>query len=302
MMEAHLESPGTPLADTFYESLISAWEARLSLEVAEDIQVWGSPSWGIPQTFHQAIVLMSTDYFQPRRTHLFQTHRQSGELPGPRTQPSQIVLGLMESDPISGDKDEEWLEIKNLGAEAVDISEWTLSGDIEFMFDPGTVIAAMDSIYVSPLVKSFRNRAASPAGGESLFVVGPFFGNLSLGEDLFLWNRDGGIEDSNSTSFALFANQFASGEEAIISVAGATPLGAVLVAWSVTGAGPTLTQYGVAELSMPIKVLPVVASDSSGMSKISITLPATSSGIQVWLQAADLSAGALSNGVERIVQ
>ena len=302
MMEAHLESPGTPLADTFYESLISAWEARLSLEVDEDIQVWGSPSWGIPQTFQQAIALMSTDYFQPRRTHLFQTHRQSGELPGPRVHPSQIVLGLMETDPISGDKNEEWLEIKNLGAEAVDISEWMLSGDIEFMFDPGTVIAAMDSIYVSPRVKSFRSRAASPTSGESLFVVGPFLGNLSLGEDLFLWNRDGGLEDSNSTSFTLFTNQFVSGEEAIISVAGATPLGAVLVAWSVTGAGPTPTQYGVAELSMPIKVLPVLTSDSSGMSKISITLPATSSGIQVWFQAADLSAGALSNGAERIVQ
>jgi hypothetical protein len=208
----------------------------------------------------------------------------------------------MESDPISGDRDEEWLEIKNLGMEAVDISGWMLSGDIEFIFDPGTVIAAMDSIYVSPAVKSFRNRAASPTGGENLFVVGPFLGNLSLGEDLFLWNRDGGIEDSNSTSFALFTNQFVSGEEAIISVAGATPLGAVLVACSVSGAGPTPTQYGAAELSVPIKVLPALTSDSSGMSKISVTLPAALSGVQVWLQAVDLSAGVLSNGAERIVQ
>jgi hypothetical protein len=135
-----------------------------------------------------------------------------------------------------------------------------------------------------------------------LFVVGPFSGYLSLGEDLFLWNSDGGLEDSNSTSFALFANQFVSGEEAILSVAGATPLGLALVAWSVTGAGPTPTQYGVAELSMPIHVLPALTSDSSGMSKISITLPSTLSGTQVWLQALDLSAGALSNGVERTVQ
>ena len=302
MMEDHLESPATPLANTFYENLISDWESRLSLEVAEDIQVWGSPSWGIPQTFQQAIALMSTDYFQPRRTHLFQTHRQSGELPGPRTQPSQIVLGLMETDPISGDKDEEWLEIKNLGAEAVDISEWRLSGDIEFLFEPGTVIVAMDSIYVSPSVKSFRSRAASPTGGESLFVTGPFSGYLSLGEDLFLWNSDGGLEDTNSASFTLFANQFVPGEEAIISVAGATPFGAALVAWSVSGAGPTSTQYGMAELSMPIHVLPALTSDSSGMSNISIILPATLSGTQVWLQALDLSAGSLSNGVDRTVQ
>ena len=42
--------------------------------------------------------------------------------------------------------------------------------------------------------------------------------------------------------------------------------------------------------------------DSSGMSKISVTLPAALSGVQVWLQAVDLSAGVLSNGAERIVQ
>jgi hypothetical protein len=117
-----------------------------------------------------------------------------------------------------------------------------------------------------------------------------------------LWNSDGGLEDSNSTSFALFANQFATGAEAILSVAGASPLGLALVAWSVAGSGPIPTQYGVAELSMPIHVLPALTLDSSGMSKISITLPATLSGTQVWLQALDLSAGALSNGVERTVQ
>jgi len=302
MMEAHLESPATPLADTYYESLLHEWEIRLSAEVLEDISVWGSPSWGSPQTFQQALTLMSTDYLQPRRVHLFQTHRQSGELPGPITQPNQVVLGQMETNPVSGNNDEEWLELKNLGADAVDISEWRLGGDVEFMFSPGTVIPSMDSVYVSPSIRTFRNRAVSPRGGEELFVVGPFSGHLSQGEDLFLWNSNGGIEDSNSTSFALFANQFVAGEDAIISIAGATPMGGVLVAWSMSGPGPTTTRYGPADLSMPIHSIPVFVSGPSGTSTTSIPLPPRSSGTQIWLQAVDLSTGTFSAGAERLVQ
>jgi len=302
MMELCLQPPSIPLMDSFYERQLSEWEQALAGEVAQDIQVWGSPGWGTPQTFQQALTLMSTDYFQPRRIHLFETHLQSGELPGPTTQVRNIVFGQMESDPSSGDQNEEWLEVKNLGMEAVDLSGWQLSGGVDFLFPAGTVIPPLDTLYLSPAVKSFRNRVNSPRGGENLFVIGPFMGDLNAGEDLFLWNQTGGLEDSNSTSFALFLNQFVAGEDAAISVAGATPLGKVLVAWSLTGSGPTSTPLGPADLSMPIQVLPGLVANSSGTSLLELSIPPASAGVQVWLQALDVPAAYFSNGETRIIE
>ncbi|MCH2112773.1 MAG: CotH kinase family protein [Planctomycetes bacterium] len=302
MMEAYLDSPSTPLEQSYFEQQLVEWEQLLRDEVAKDVQVWGQPSWGSSQSFQEALAIMSRDYFQPRRIHLFETHLQSGVLPGPRGLPNQVVLGSSDPDPSSGNKEEEWLEIRNLGLESVDMSGWRLSGDVEFLFPPGSVLPPLDDLYVSPSVKSFRSRAQSPRGGENRLVLGPFGGNLKAGEDLFLWNSVGGLEDSNSSSFALFANDFSAGETAVLSVAGAIPGSGVHVAWSATGPGPTSTAYGILELSRPIFSLPVFSASASGIGSLEVALPPTSAGLPIWLQALDMVSGDLSAGVQRTIR
>ena len=62
---------------------------------------------------------------------------------------------------------------------AVDVSGWTLRGQIRHTFRPGTVIPAGRTLYVSPDVTAFRSRTASPKAGENHFVQGNYDGQLS---------------------------------------------------------------------------------------------------------------------------
>ena len=83
------------------------------------------------------------------------------------------------------------------------LSGWTLSGGIDFTFDPGTVVISGGALYVSPNLASFRARATGPSGGQELFVVGPYDAHIGNGEEIILSNRDGRIVNKKRfTSFS----------------------------------------------------------------------------------------------------
>ncbi|YCM43553.1 lamin tail domain-containing protein [Verrucomicrobiaceae bacterium 227] len=104
----------------------------------------------------------------------------------PPTNPT-LEIGRIEVSPASGIQDEEYIEIRNPFAVAIDISNWQLRDAVDFDFQPGTVIPANSSLYVSPDVTVFRDRASSPTGNEGNFVQGPYSGHLSnLGETINL--------------------------------------------------------------------------------------------------------------------
>ena len=90
----------------------------------------------------------------------------------------QIAFGDVESSPSSGNPDEEFFEIQNLEAVAVDLSGWRLEGAVEYAFPAGTVLPAGNSLYLSPEVNAFRSRPTGPSGGQGLFVQGPYSGRL----------------------------------------------------------------------------------------------------------------------------
>ena len=114
----------------------------------------------------------------------------------------EIQFGAFEHNPISGNQDEEFIELFNPNETAVDISGWRLEGGIQHTFLPGTVIAAGGTMYVSPDAEAFRNRAASPTGGMGLFVQGGYQGHLSnFGETVQLMAADGGLMDTLQTPF-----------------------------------------------------------------------------------------------------
>ncbi len=110
-----------------------------------------------------------------------------------------IEFGTIEFSPVSGNQDEEFIEMINNNSIAVDVSNWELSGGVDFDFAPGTVIPANSTLYLSPNVKTFRARAVSPKGGERRFVVGGFGGHLSsFGESLELRDAEGALNSSAS--------------------------------------------------------------------------------------------------------
>ena len=112
----------------------------------------------------------------------------------PDAQPADVAIdfGTIEFNPVSGNQNEEYIELVNPNSIAVDISGWRLAEGVEHLFPPGTVIPAYGSLYVTPDAVAFRNRSISPRGGQQLLVQGNYKGHLSSwGETINLLNSNG---------------------------------------------------------------------------------------------------------------
>jgi len=106
----------------------------------------------------------------------------------------RLQFGTIEFSPPSGNQNEEFVEILNPFAIAVDLSNWQVTGGIEHTFAPGTVIAPSGTLYLSPDVNTFRARPATPTGGEGHFIQGAFKGHLSsFSETLNLLDSQGNL-------------------------------------------------------------------------------------------------------------
>lgn len=189
---------------------IDLMETTLGNDAVLDKNKWGQ--FGQQQTLSEALGILENDYLVPRRTHLSVTHLESNAasyptpqtssalLPGPQVANPSIEFGVVEGNPVSGNQDEEYIELKNTGGDAVDLSGWIIGGGVEFEFLPGTIIEANGSLFVSPRVQIFRSRATSPTGGEGLNVEGDYSGQVSSrGEVISLFNRSGGVVDELTT-------------------------------------------------------------------------------------------------------
>ncbi|MFT6181053.1 MAG: hypothetical protein ACJAQT_003967 [Akkermansiaceae bacterium] len=194
------------LLGTEIEDRIDLIEMALGNDAVFDRNKWGQ--FGQSQSLAQAIGVLENDYLVPRRMHLSVTHLASNAgsyptpqttsalLPGLQSASPAIEIGTVDANPSSGNQDEEFIEIKNSSDEAVDLSDWSLTGGVEFDLIPGTIIEANSSLYLSPKVEVFRSRAVSPTGGEGLNVEGDYRGQVSTrGEALTLLNATGGFVD-----------------------------------------------------------------------------------------------------------
>jgi|FLOH01.1.fsa_nt_gi hypothetical protein len=74
-----------------------------------------------------------------------------------------------------------------------------------------------------------------------------------------------------------------------------------VIAYSLTGAGPVVTRFGVYDLSLPIGRI-TVSSDASGAATTQIYIPTALAGASVWLQVVDLVRGVIGTGVEFPIQ
>ena len=138
---------------------------------------WSGPTAYTPS---QSVERIKNEYLVQRRTHLFTTHaNNSTGIPTAQPVGASIRFAALEETPISGNQDEEFIELHNDNAFAVDVSGWTLSGQVAHTFAAGTVIPAGTSLYLSPNVRAFRARAIDPRGRQSLFIQGNYRGQLS---------------------------------------------------------------------------------------------------------------------------
>lgn len=166
------------LAGSYLDNLMLAQDAAISADRAIDATQWGINIVNVQSQF--------VNYHLPtRREQLFETW--AAVIPEFATPSPAITFGSIEPNPVSGNQDEEFIEILNSSSEAVDLSDWTITGGVEFTFPPGSIIPANSNCYLSPDVRTFRLRSTTPSGGEQNFVLGSYGGHLSnFGERLIL--------------------------------------------------------------------------------------------------------------------
>jgi len=214
LMDEFLMAPGTPEEELYFEPQIDMLAAMIVADAMLDADKWGSDSWGngstspcCPQSLLEAADELRNSYLPERRRQLFNRLASgAGELPN--AQPSRAVIrfGAIDTGPISGNLDEQYIQLQNLSSIAVDISGWKLSLEQDpnaglFTFRGGTVIPVNGTIYAAANRVAFRSRNAHPTGDRALFVVGDLSGRLAAqDETLYLIDRQQVTVDSVTTT------------------------------------------------------------------------------------------------------
>lgn len=126
------------------------------------------------------------EYLPERREHLYLNHSihnpaypDNAGIPDAQVGNPTIEISHVEYNPASGIRDEEYVQLHNPNNTAVDISNWRIEGDIDYVFPPGTVIPAGGYLYISPDVPTFLARSSGPAGGQNLLVQGNYSRQLA---------------------------------------------------------------------------------------------------------------------------
>jgi hypothetical protein len=200
LMDELLKPPGTPLDQLHYEPRMDELAGLIAPDAALDAAKWNSHAWGngstapcCPQSLMEAVAEMKNVYLPERRDQLY-NGKTSGarELPDAQPENTIVFIGDIDVHPLSADPEEEYIQLQNYNAFAVDISGWTLSGSVRFVFRGGTVIPAQGTLYVAANRLAFRARTNPPMGAQALFVVGDYTGRLAQQADtLALIDRQG---------------------------------------------------------------------------------------------------------------
>lgn len=94
-----------------------------------------------------------------------------------------VVINELYFHPITGDAEEEWLELKNLTGSPVNLAGWRLSDGVSFSFPTGTTIAANGYLVVAK--NPARVQANHPTLNPAL-ILGPFSGTLADGGEVIV--------------------------------------------------------------------------------------------------------------------
>ncbi len=181
------------------EKRLDEYRDYVRTEADFDRSVWGYLNTGYVDYPDVLISVSMThikeQYLAFRRQYLYDHE----DLPDAQPGDAYVSFGTIEYNPASGNQDEEYIELVNSNDYAVDISDWKLTGGVEFTFDKSTVICSNDSIYVSPDRVAFKNRTTSPTGGQGCFVQGNYQGHLcNWGETIQLVDENNDLVSQGS--------------------------------------------------------------------------------------------------------
>ncbi len=202
ILDQMVQPPETPANQRILENYIRQMTNLISTEAHLDRAKWGSSPWAPGKTFSAGVGDLLNQFVGPRRRHWYVTHSitntarpigitsaSNAGIPLPQPTNASLTVAAVEFNPASGNQLQEFVALSNSTPFALDISGWKLAGGVQFTFRPGTVVPSNSVVHVSPDVRQFRARTTGPRGGQGLFVVGPYSGQLSArGESLTLQN------------------------------------------------------------------------------------------------------------------
>ena len=218
VMDTFLQAPGTAPASLVLENYLTTITNRIWAEAFLDRQTWGWPPNGGPYGYGPNLWLTNgvpdlvNQFINPRRAHLYVTHCETNPAQPigiyytnnagiPFTQPANAAVTVVDLDfnPASANQAQEFLCLTNPNSFALDLTGWQLDGAVQFTFLAGTVIPSNSLLYVVKDKVSFRTRSSGPTGGQGLFVVGNYNGQLSArGESIRVKNDQGQPVSTNT--------------------------------------------------------------------------------------------------------
>ncbi|MDA0666285.1 MAG: choice-of-anchor J domain-containing protein [Planctomycetota bacterium] len=137
-----------------------------------------------------------------------------------------------------------------------------------------------------------------------------FLGNASVqigahfsGDYAQEWWIDNVVVDDNSGAGGLVYSitNLVAGQTATFAVSGATAGGTVILGYSLSGAGPTNTQFGSADMSLPISTLATLTANGSGNASFAPVVPGGAAGATLYTQGLDLASRTLTNSLAELV-
>ncbi|MSU36031.1 MAG: hypothetical protein EXS36_13200 [Pedosphaera sp.] len=190
LMDALIQNTNTPPERLHFERQVAELFPLLEADAALDYAKW--KPWGLKQTFNQAIDILTKTYLPARRQFMYRSFiTPRGPVPAAQAANPTLQFGTYDVTPVSGDANEEFLELKNPNNVYLDISDWKLTGDIEFTLAGGTVLPPNGSVYLARNSKSFRARSQTPHGGQGLLIQEGYHGQLAArGGEVRLWDHD----------------------------------------------------------------------------------------------------------------
>ena len=188
LMDQFYGAPGTSTANSWLAGQINSWEALIADEAIQNANEWGlhpNFSQSYPFNASQAADQIRDSFIASRRSYL------EGISAIPNPQVGNPSINIHQTDYDAGLETDEYIRLDNPNGVAVDISGWQLTGGVNHVFSPGTVIPSNSTLYVVGDVVGFKNRTSGPSGGQELFIQGNYQGTISSqGETITLQAAD----------------------------------------------------------------------------------------------------------------
>ena len=104
-----------------------------------------------------------------------------------------------------------------------------------------------------------------------------------------------------STNPVLTVPTLTAGQFSVFTIADCQPNSVALIYYSRTGTGPTSTVYGIADLSVPLYLLPQISTDAAGWGTTMVRVPNRGTGVTAWFQGVDTSTSLWSSNFQTTV-